>query len=113
MTEKRQPNMKRARMITLVGSAFIAYFTYNSSIQEIQSLNTTRNHLNKEKKYNNNIVDCNGNPQERRELVLNGDSVTKDQWLKVIKCTNKRENNLLGYYALHVSKSGGEFISLS
>jgi len=111
MTEKRQPNMKRARMITLVGSAFIAYFTYNSSIQEIQSSNT--DHLNKEKKYSNNIVDCNGTPQERRELVLSGNSVTKDQWLKVIKCTNKRENKLVGYYALHVSKSGGEFILLS
>jgi hypothetical protein len=36
---------------------------------------------------------------------------TQEDWLKFIKCSKNRMKKLVGYYALHVSKSGGMYTS--
>ena len=50
---------------------------------------------------------CTGKPQERRQLAELGDDTTKDQWLEMKRCMEEREEELVGVYSLHVSKSGG------
>ncbi len=50
---------------------------------------------------------CTGKPQERRKLAALGNRTTKQQWMQMKECMERRERALSGIYALHVSKSGG------
>lgn len=54
------------------------------------------------------VSECNGSPQERRSLVEKGNSTTEQDWLDIIECVEERKKKIVGFYALHVSKSGGE-----
>jgi hypothetical protein len=59
-------------------------------------------------RYKDNAI-CTGKPIERRRLASIGALATQEDWLQFIKCSKNRIKKLVGYYALHVSKSGGMY----
>jgi hypothetical protein len=71
---------------------------------------------NESTSYNNTasliVSKCNGNPSERRRLVEKGNDATEQDWLDIIECVEERKKKTIGYYALHVSKSGGKYFYL-
>ncbi len=54
------------------------------------------------------VSECNGSPQERRSLVEKESSATEQDWLHMIECVEERTKKMVGFFALHVSKSGGK-----
>ena len=58
-------------------------------------------------------IEYNGTPKMRRSLAELGENAVPDaMWTKMTTSVIAREKSLDGVYALHVSKSGGEFIRM-